>query len=224
MLRTKKVSVNPYPNIINPKVMKHRLNEIREKNREHMEAEHEDDILAFNDLTSLESQMQSLKTKGFLRAYSSYTPPSDLLPRFLTTCSNALGTPVELENLHTHLLANNPKKFDVLQALGEEFSHTVHSSRLHEMTNLDRVFLFYKSPVSTLNPYEQLHRDYESGLLPPNLVIQLDPVRFTGKGDHPLDQVTAFPRTDSFVTDLYAKEKYGSVKASHTIWEETDYK
>ena len=39
------------------------------------------------------------------------------------------------------------------------------------------------------NPYELLHQEGEEGKLPPNLHIQLDPHRFTGTGDHPLDQV-----------------------------------
>jgi len=202
------------------------MDQLREQNRELKEAENEDGLLAFNDLTSLESQMESLKHKGFLRAYSPYSPPADLLPRFLSTCTKVLGSrePVSVDSLHTFLLDSNEKKFEVLQALSEEFRHTVHSSRLHEMTSLDRVFLFYNSPINTLNPYEKLHRDFEEGILPPNLVIQLDPIRFTGKGDHPLDRVTAFPRANTLVTDIYAKEKYASREAEATAWEEEDYK
>merc|ERR1712059_11823 len=208
------------------KTMKLRIDQLKEQNREQKEAENEDDMLAFNHLTSLESQMESLKSKGFLRAYSPYRPPSDLLPRFLSTCTKVLEImePVLLDSLHTFLLDSNKKKFEVLQALSEEFGHTVHSSRLHEMTSPDRFFLFYESPINTLNPYEKLHRDFEGGLLPPNLVIQLDPIRFTGKGDHPLDKVTAFPRSNTLVTDIYGKEKYASRRAEPTAWEEEDYK
>ena len=36
-------------------------------NRQKAEAECEDDLFAFRDLSSLEAQMQSLKSKGFLR-------------------------------------------------------------------------------------------------------------------------------------------------------------
>ena len=38
-------------------------------------------------------------------------------------------------------------------------------------------------------PYDRLHEASESGQLPPNLQIQKDAVRFTGKGDHRMDQV-----------------------------------
>ena len=60
-------------------------------NRQKAEAECEDDLFAFRDLSSLEAQMQSLKSKGFLRAYKAYTPPHDLTPRFLSVCSQVHG-------------------------------------------------------------------------------------------------------------------------------------
>jgi hypothetical protein len=40
-----------------------------------------------------------------------------------------------------------------------------------------------------MNPYELLYQDQEEGRLPPNLCIQRNPLRFTGKGDHPFDRV-----------------------------------
>jgi hypothetical protein len=40
-----------------------------------------------------------------------------------------------------------------------------------------------------MNPYELLYQDQEEGKLPPNLCIQRNPLRFTGKGDHPFDRV-----------------------------------
>lgn len=149
-------------------------------------------MFKFQDLTTLESQMESLKTKGFLRAYKPYSPPSDLLPRFLATCSTALGTPIVEEMLETITMDDLSTKSKVLSALHSEFGHLVHNSRLHEMKNLDRVLFFYKSEVCALNPYEQLHRDKEADLLPDNLVVQLDSIRFTGEGDHPLDKVISW--------------------------------
>ena len=161
----------------------------RALNRAHEEVDHEEDIFAFQNLTSLEAQMMSLKTKGFLRAYKAYHPPQDLAPRFMSVCSEVLGVPVRKETLDSVSLDSIDKKAELLKALHTEFDHLVHSSRLHEMKTLGRLFLFYSSEVSTLNPYEQLHRDKEEDLLPSNLVIKKDAIRFTGQGDHPLDQV-----------------------------------
>ena len=161
----------------------------RALNRANEEVDHEEDIFAFQNLTSLEAQMESLKTKGFLRSYKAYQPPADLAPRFMSICSEVLGVPVVKESLDSFTLDSLDKKAELLKALHMEFDHMVHSSRLHEMKTLGRLFLFYSSEVCSLNPYEQLHRDKEADLLPSNLVIEKDPIRFTGQGDHPLDQV-----------------------------------
>ena len=107
----------------------------------------------------------------------------------MSVCTEVLGVPVSKESLDSVSLDSIDKKAELLKALHKEFGHLVHSSRLHEMKTLGRLFLFYSSEVSTLNPYEQLHRDKEEDLLPSNLVIKKDAIRFTGQGDHPLDQV-----------------------------------
>ena len=166
----------------------------RALNRANEEADHEEDLFAFQNLTSLEAQMASLKTKGFMRSYKAYQPPADLAPRFVSVCSKVLGLPVAKESLGSIPLDNLDQKAELLKALHREFGHLVHSSRLHEMKTLERLFLFYSSEVCSLNPYEQLHRDKEADLLPPNLVINKDPIRFTGQGDHSLDQVCFFIR------------------------------
>ena len=88
--------------------------------------------------------MESLKTKGFLRAYRNYTPPSDLRTRFLNCVSNVLETEVTLDNLDSIEISDNKQKFTLLKALNTEFDHRVHNSRLHLMKNLGDLYLFYK--------------------------------------------------------------------------------
>merc|ERR1712226_1844061 len=126
-------------------------------------------------------------------------------------------------NLESVSLETLEDKFKVLTALKSEFGHMVHSSLLHEMKTLQQVFLFYSSEVSMMTPYEQLDKDAKADLLPSNLVVQLDPIRFTGKGDHHLDQVSPWPRTHTLVTRLRAREKYADRKAEHSPWEKSDY-
>merc|ERR1711915_837541 len=54
-------------------------------------------------------------------------------------------------------------------ALEKEFDHSVPNSMLHQMTNLHVLLKFYKSPISSNTPYEQLYLDSQDGSLPPNL-------------------------------------------------------
>lgn len=179
------------------------------------------------NVTSLEAQMESLSTKGFLRAYRSYTPPADVRPRFLSVCSRVLDQPVagDQASLRAVRLDCSEVKFRVLSALCEEFGgHAVHSSRLHEMQTLADALLYYESAVCTLNPYELLHQEQEAGSLPQNLVIQKDPIRFTGQGDHPLDKVTAYPRSRTLVTGLDARDKFPGHEPEVDPWEDMDYK
>ena len=117
---------------------------MKDLNREAKEKDNEEDLFAFNKLLTLQSQMESLKTKGFLRAYRNYTPPSDLRTRFLNCVSNVLETEVTLDNLDSIEISDSKQKFTLLKALNTEFDHRVHNSRLHLMKNLGDLFLFYK--------------------------------------------------------------------------------
>ena len=60
------------------------------------------------------------------------------------------------------------------------------------------------------------------GNLPDNLVVQLDAVRFTGEGGHPMNEVTAFPRRDTVLLGMKAKDKF-VVKNKPSRFQETDY-
>jgi len=199
---------------------------IRSKNKERLEENCKEDIFDLRqiDLTSLESQMQSLKTKGFLRAYKPYTPPNDLKQRFLKSCQAILGESVDWDKLDKIPLDNTDTKFSILFSLSKEFGHSVHNSRLHEMVTLAEVLLFYEYPIDTRTPYEQLHAQAEDGTLPANICIQLDPHRFTGKGDHLLDKVTAWPRSNTYSNrNIYTRDKYPPLKAATHYWHEDDY-
>ena len=166
--------------------------------------------------------MQSLKAKGFLRPYASYNPPHDLQPRFLSLVTSVMGINVVETNMKEIMLSDKDIKFKVLNALSNEFSHSVPNSMLHQMTSISTVYTFYQSPISSITPYDQLHQDSQDGLLPDNLVIQLNHVRFTGKGEHPLDTVTAWPRRDTVVTSR--NSKYEERKAKYSKSQQEDYK
>ena len=132
----------PVPARVN--IPKHEVQRMKDLNREAKEKDNEEDLYAFNKLLTLQSQMESLKTKGFLRAYRSYTPPSDLRTRFLSCVSEVLGTEVTLDNIDSIEISDSKQKFTLLKALNTEFDHRVHNSRLHMMKNLGDLYLFYK--------------------------------------------------------------------------------
>ena len=118
------------------------------KNKEKLEEKNDLGTELFNDFTTLEAQMQSLKTKGFLRAYKSYTPPSNLKELFLSTCSSSLGRHVTESSLSTDILDNVEVKFKVLNALSQAFNHSVHNSRLTEIKTLADALLYYQVNLS----------------------------------------------------------------------------
>lgn len=198
---------------------------VKSKNKAMLEENSQDDLFELEkvDLTDLRTQMNSLSKKGFLRAYKPYSPPNDLDTRFTKTCSEALGKSIKKEEFSTFCLDNKSSKFKVLTSLNKEFQHCVHNSRLHEITTLDDLYVFYKSPIDVRTPYEQLANQSKEGSLPPNLCIQLDPIRFTGKGDHELDKITAFPRSNTITSNIYMKEKYPGRKAEYNRYKEDDY-
>ena len=75
----------------------------------------------------------------------------------------------------------------------------------------------------TSTPYEQLHDQMLEGSLPDNLVIQLDAIRFTGEGDHPLNTVTAFPRRNTVLTNIETVDKLVVAKKKPSPYQEEDY-
>ena len=117
---------------------------MRDLNREASERDNEADMFAFNKLLTLEAQMDSLKTKGFLRAYRSYSPPADLNTRFLSCVSTVLETEVTMDNIDSIEITDAKQKLNLLKSLNFEFNHKVHNSRLHMMKTLSDVYMFYK--------------------------------------------------------------------------------
>ena len=196
---------------------------MKKKNKENSELENDEDLFAFQDLTTLEAQMDSLKTKGFLRPYRAYSPPTDLVPRFLSSVSASVGSTVEKSSLKSVSLEDKSVKLRVMTALEKEFNHSVPNSMLHQMTNLHVLLKFYKSPISSNTPYEQLYLDSQDGSLPPNLVIQRDAIRFTGKGDHEMDRVTAWPRRNTYIHSIKNNKKIEGFKSAYSKYQEEDY-
>merc|ERR1712198_574363 len=180
------------------------------KGKELKEAANENDIFDFKaQLVTLESQLQSMKTKGFLRSYKSYNPPADLDSKFLRCVSEILEQKLsDISSVQNMEITSLDLKLKLINGLHKEFSHKIYN--------------YYKHPVSTSTPYQQLHDDMLDGNLPDNLVVQLDAIRFTGEGDHPMDKVTAFPRRNTIYTSINARDQIVA-KKKPSPYQEEDY-
>jgi large subunit ribosomal protein L50 len=200
--------------------------ELKSKVRARMEpaeAESQPNTFATHNFTTIEAQMMSLQSKGFLRKYLTYEPPSDVQSTFLKICCSVLEKDLTKADFKNTKLTDPETKFKLLASLGKEFNHFVHNSRLRDMKNLNNIYMFYTTPVDMKNPYDRLCSQGEAGELPPNLHIQKDAFRFTGKGDNKLDQVTAYPRSSTIVSGLYTRDKYTGVETELDAYSEADY-
>ena len=117
---------------------------MREKNKELLEKDNELGTQQFSNSVTLKAQIDSLKTKGFLRAYQPYTPPDDVLARLVAVCSETLGMQVDAANLSGVRLIDMDTKFAVLNALAKEFNYAVHNSQLSKVKSLKDVLLIYQ--------------------------------------------------------------------------------
>ena len=91
--------------------------------------------------------MASLKTKGFLRSYQSYTPPPDVEDKFVKCLETVFGDD-SLENLKKKSLTDKETKLKALNALNHQFSHKVHNSRIHLMKTVDDLLTYYKVVIT----------------------------------------------------------------------------
>jgi len=163
----------------------------------------------FAKVTSFESQMQSLKFRGFQRPYRQYIPGQDMERKFIQTCQEVLGKDVVGDDL-TKVKLEGIEKCSILSALAEKFDdHRVPNSLIHTMTTLDKVFTFYSTSVDMLSPYDRLELGVQNELLPQNLHVQVEPVRFdpdTASND--LGRITAYSKHSTILVTPEAQKKW----------------
>ena len=184
----------------------------------------------FAKVTTFESQMKSLSTRGFRRPYLPYVPPEDMERRFLEACAKVFP-PETLPNntdLSTIKLDDNlggRAKAELLNAISHEMDgHFIPNSMLHEMVSLDKVLHFYSVEINKESSYDRLETLSKKGELPPNLFIQLDPVRFDPEAaveageEQDVARITAYPRSSTIIVNPENRKKYRDVIAKHPPW------
>lgn len=206
------------------------------KQIEKFPSQHETYDEEFAKVTTFENQMKSLKVKGFRRPYMPYNPPEDMERLFFEACAKVLPTDIfsnnkDLSTVSFEVLGGRVKG-ELLNAIGEALQHYVPNSMLHDMNTLDKVLHFYSVEITKESSYDRLESMSKKGELPPNLHIQLEPVRFDPKAaeedgnEQDVARITAFPRSSTILVHPESRKKYRDVIAKHPPWinaqDETD--
>lgn len=165
----------------------------------------------------------------YLRPQKAYEPPQNV-----SKMVDTLKSEFNLKTGCNGSQFNLEDKFNFLSLCGKEFNHTVPSSVLHEINTIrnaiDHIFLiwfqvrklnadifvilddvieFYKTPVKTILPLDELR----ARELPPNLHIEHKYTRFNPETDTMFGGKTAFPGSSTIVTGIKYRKKYAGFKA-----------
>lgn len=153
----------------------------------------------------IDSAFTSLRARGFLRSQKPYTPSENVANKVLSLCHKVLGNNYEPDSL-----LHRKDKFAILNACFKELNHSVPNSLLHEVVCVNDIVEFYKTPVSTTTPYDDLKNRND---LPPNLHIEYNYTRFNPETDVKFKGISAFPESSTIVTGLKYKSKYKGFRA-----------
>ena len=93
----------------------------------------------------------------------------------------------------------------------DEFQHPISSSILHELEDIRSVKEYFESAVEPEDKLVAMVEDKSK--LPPNLVVQVEPIRFDPENKS-LFPTTAYPGRSTIVSGIEESKKYPSVKVS----------
>uniref|UniRef100_A0A0K0EZX4 Large ribosomal subunit protein mL50 n=1 Tax=Strongyloides venezuelensis TaxID=75913 RepID=A0A0K0EZX4_STRVS len=155
-----------------------------------------------DEIDDAQPYLDSIRARGILPYKYNYNPPSNLKDVITNAVSSVLST--KESDFSKIDLSNNLKdKASLLIKLGNELSHHIPNSTLHEIKTVADVYNFYSEPVSNVTEYVEMVRD---PTIPKNISMKEEAVRF-----HPEDVesyhggVTAFPGTGGEVYGLRNK-------------------
>ena len=89
----------------------------------------------------------------------------------------------------------------------QHFDHDISAYELTKMHTLGDVVTYFQKEVRVTSPIE----DMSQLRLPPNLNIQLEPVRYDQKRDTLFGGINAFPGMDGHVTSIKYRRKYKTI-------------
>jgi len=99
----------------------------------------------------------------------------------------------------------------LLSKLIREFDHDVPGVLLTEMMCVGDAVQYFQTEVRATSVYEDLANRRD---LPPNLSVQLEPIRFDPETDTMFGGRTAFPGRDTIVPSIKCRRKYSEIKTT----------
>lgn len=171
--------------------------------------------------------MQCFEYFRYNRSQSPYEPPKNV-----SQTVNKLKADAKLTSGFSGQKFRLEDKFSFLLLCSQEFNHTVPNSSLHEIETigicllqqwmylmtywfdsicsvLDDVIEFYKTPINTFLPLDELL----TRELPPNLHIEKKYHRFHPDTDTMFNGKTAFPGSSTIVTGITTRKRYTGHKS-----------
>nr|CDS24286.1 expressed conserved protein [Echinococcus granulosus] len=145
-----------------------------------------------------------------------YRPPEDVKSRLESVARRTLPTFTNLSE--AFIFPDRQSKF--LKACMQEFHHTIPSSYLHELEDVNAVKEYFLKDVEPEDKLVAMLEEHSRlSNLPPNLVIQVDPIRYN-PDDKSFFPTTAFPGRSTIVSGLDTSKKYPSYKApkNRRLW------
>ncbi|XP_034943512.1 uncharacterized protein mRpL50 [Chelonus insularis] len=142
---------------------------------------------------------KSLLTKGFLRNVKTYEPPSDVSEKLEKICKDngiSANSSTTIDDLQ--------KRFEFFNICAKEFNYAIPNSILYEIQTISDVEKFYKTPINTNSPMNEITKIE----LPQNLHILENYHRFHPDTDTKFGGKTAFPKSSTIVTSIKYKKKY----------------
>lgn len=180
----------------------------------------------FGKVTTFESQMKSLATRGFQRSWRPFTPPANVEEIFVSSCQKAFGEDKweMIRQDFSKIKVQGVDKVKLLSILAEDFGgHRVPNSLLHTMTTLDKVFTFYSTEVTDHSPYDLLESGVRQGILPQNLHVQLEPYRFDpNTATCAIGKTSAYPRESTILVTPEARKRFTAIKAKHSPYRNSE--
>lgn len=159
----------------------------------------------------IESMVESMSSRGFLRPYKEYDIPRDADEKLDIAMGNLdISRKTKKQSKEEYVT----EKYNMLMRCAKEFNYYVPNSQLVEMEYNQDVRRFYKTAVSTKTPFEMLQ--YKK--LPPNLHVTYNYTRFNEDTAAKFKGRTAFPRNATIVTGLKYKDKYKGYNPDDSIY------
>jgi len=162
------------------------------------------------------SELDSLKTRGFLRAWKEYNPPPDVSQQIIRICTDLLNLK-ETRDIKDVALTDRSLRFKILSKCINQLDHDIPNSQLHKINTIGHLVSYFNEPVKTTTSMEELKHSTD---LPPNLHIQHEYIRFHPETDTMFGGLSAFPGRSTIVTGLKARKKYKGFKVKTSVYDQ----